>query len=51
MNKAMYFKTAMFDLSQKEKTPINPIYGSSLLFWLKEELFNQHTQIHDVKIE
>lgn len=28
----------MFDVSQERKNPINPIYGISLLLWLKQEL-------------
>lgn len=38
MNQAIYFKTSMFDVSKESENPINPIYGSSLLFWLREEL-------------
>jgi len=38
MNKAIHFKTSMFDVSQERMNPINPIYGISLLLWLKEEL-------------
>jgi len=38
MNKAIHFKTSMFDVSQERKNPINPIYGISLLLWLIEEL-------------
>lgn len=28
----------MFDVSKEKENPINPIYGISLLLWLKEEL-------------
>jgi hypothetical protein len=38
MNQAIYFKTAMFDVSAERENPINPIYGLSLLVWLKNEL-------------
>lgn len=38
MNEAIYFKTSMFDVSQEDGNPVNPIYGQSLLLWLKEKL-------------
>jgi hypothetical protein len=38
MNQAIHFKTSMFDVSKERKNPINPIYGISLLEWLREEL-------------
>ena len=38
MNQAIHFKTSMFDVSKEKKNPINPIYGRSLLEWLREEL-------------
>jgi len=38
MNEAIYFKTAMFDVTQEDENPINPIYGQSLLLWLKSKL-------------
>ncbi|WKE64032.1 hypothetical protein PVT67_10000 [Gallaecimonas kandeliae] len=38
MNQAIHFKTSMFDVSKERKNPINPIYGISLLAWLKTEL-------------
>ena len=38
MNQAIHFKTSMFDVSKEKKNPINPIYGISLLEWLREEL-------------
>jgi len=38
MNKAIYFKTARFDVSKEIENPINPIYGISLLEWLYESL-------------
>ena len=28
----------MFDVSKENKNPVNPIYGESLLKWLKQEL-------------
>lgn len=38
MNQAIHFKTSMFDVSKEKENPINPIYGISLLEWLREEL-------------
>lgn len=38
MNHAIHFKTSLFDVSKEKVNPINPIYGISLLEWLKEEL-------------
>lgn len=38
VNKVITFKTSMFDVSQEDENPINPIYGQSLLHWLKERI-------------
>ncbi|CCQ11698.1 hypothetical protein PALB_25990 [Pseudoalteromonas luteoviolacea B = ATCC 29581] len=38
MHIAISFKTSMFDVSKENKNPVNPIYGESLLKWLKQEL-------------
>ena len=38
MNNSINFRTSMFDVSQEKENPYNPIYGVSLLLWLKEEL-------------
>ncbi|MBB3167173.1 hypothetical protein [Simiduia aestuariiviva] len=38
MNKAIYFKTSVFDPTKEELNPINPIYGSSLINWIKDKL-------------
>ncbi|TWO82389.1 hypothetical protein AYI75_21085 [Shewanella algae] len=38
MNKAIYFKTSVFDPTKEEPNPINPIYGSSLINWIKDKL-------------
>jgi hypothetical protein len=38
MNQALHFKTAKFDVSKETQNPINPIYGHSLLDWLRAEL-------------
>ncbi|MGH1365616.1 MAG: hypothetical protein ACRBF0_18785 [Calditrichia bacterium] len=34
----IHFKTSMFDVTKEKENPFNPIYGLSLLEWLKEEL-------------
>jgi hypothetical protein len=39
---AISFKTSKFDVSNENKNPINPIYGESLLKWLKLELSSTH---------
>ncbi|GAA6137046.1 hypothetical protein NBRC116583_07930 [Arenicella sp. 4NH20-0111] len=38
MNKAIYFKTSLFDPSKEDENDINPIYGQSLLIWLRDKL-------------
>ena len=38
MNHVLRFKTSMFDVTKEKENPVNPIYGISLLLWLKEEL-------------
>ena len=38
MNQAIHFKTSIFDVSKEARNPINPIYGRSLLEWLRAEL-------------
>lgn len=38
MNQAIRFKSSMFNVSKERQNPINPIYGISLLEWLREEL-------------
>lgn len=38
MNKAIHFKTSKFDVMKEKENPINPIYGISLLEWLRVEL-------------
>ncbi|MBQ4880511.1 hypothetical protein J8M21_25245 [Pseudoalteromonas luteoviolacea] len=38
MHIAISFKTSMFDVSKENKNPVNPIYGESLIKWLKQEL-------------
>ncbi|MFT6908613.1 MAG: hypothetical protein ACJAS1_005316 [Oleiphilaceae bacterium] len=42
MHIAISFKTSKFDVSNENKNPINPIYGESLLKWLKLELSSTH---------
>ncbi|MCG7550068.1 hypothetical protein [Pseudoalteromonas sp. Of7M-16] len=41
MHLAIHFKTAKFDVTQEQINPINPIYGESLLIWLKSKLNGQ----------
>ena len=38
MGLAIHFKTSLFDVLKEKRNPINPIYGVSLLEWLREEL-------------
>ncbi|TMS80262.1 MULTISPECIES: hypothetical protein [unclassified Pseudoalteromonas] len=42
MHIAISFKTSKFNVSNENKNPINPIYGESLLKWLKLELNSSH---------
>jgi hypothetical protein len=37
MSQTLVFKTTYFDISKERKNPINPIYGLSLLEWLRTE--------------
>ena len=41
MHIAISFKTSMFDVSKENKNPVNPVYGESLLKWLKQELSSE----------
>lgn len=41
MSKTIHFKTSLFDVSKEQENPINPIYGVSLLEWLRRELVNE----------
>ena len=41
MNQAIHFKTSLFDVSKEKENPINPIYGLSLLEWLRKELASE----------
>lgn len=43
MRQAIHFKTSLFDVSQEKENPINPIYGLSLLEWLRKELASELT--------
>ncbi|MCO7222724.1 hypothetical protein [Pleionea sp. CnH1-48] len=38
MNYIIAFKSNKFDVSKENKNPINPIYGESLLSWLKVQV-------------
>ena len=37
MHPAIQFTTTKFDVSKEEENPINPIYGESLLLWLRDK--------------
>lgn len=37
MHYAISFTTSKFDLSKEDENPINPIYGQSLLLWLRDK--------------
>ena len=41
MHFVISLKTSKFDVSREDDNPINPIYGQSLLKWLKEHLSGQ----------
>ncbi|MDM3871103.1 hypothetical protein QSV34_07000 [Porticoccus sp. W117] len=41
MHFACGFETSKFDVTKEQKNPINPIYGESLLLWLKDRLLGQ----------
>ena len=38
MHHIITFTSPKFDMSKEKENPINPIYGQSLLLWLKEKL-------------
>ncbi len=37
MHPVIEFQTSKFDVSKEDENPINPIYGKSLLLWLREK--------------
>ncbi len=37
MDPSIEFETAKFDSSSEDENPINPIFGQSLLLWIKEK--------------
>ncbi len=41
MHHIITFKTTKFDVSKEKENPINPIYGYSLLDWLKDQLIER----------
>ena len=41
MNYSIRFETARFDVTQEDENPVNPIWGQSLLLWLKDKLAGQ----------
>ncbi|GLQ30918.1 hypothetical protein [Litoribrevibacter albus] len=38
MHQVITFTSSKFDVTKEDENPINPIYGQSLLFWLKEKV-------------
>ena len=42
MAKIIRFTTNLFDISKEDENPINPIYGQSLLLWLKDKIHNSY---------
>ncbi len=42
MAKIIRFTTDLFDISKEDENPINPIYGQSLLLWLKNKIQNSY---------
>lgn len=38
MHYSIHFTTNKFDVSKENENPINPIYGESLLIWIREKL-------------
>ena len=41
MNHVISFKTSKFDVTKEPENPINPIFGKSLLDWLKTKLSSE----------
>ena len=41
MHHAIIFRTSKFEVSKERENPINPIFGHSLLDWLREKLKNE----------
>ena len=41
MHYIITFKTAKFDVSKEKENPINPIYGYSLLDWLRKKVIGK----------
>jgi len=50
MNQAIHFKTSLFDVTKERENPINPIFGLSLLDWLRNE-FADELSITDPEAE
>ena len=50
MHFAIHLKTSKFDISKEDENPINPIYGQSLLVWLKCEL-KDNIEISEIDAE
>lgn len=50
MHFAIHLKTAKFDVLSEDENPINPIYGQSLLKWLKRNL-NERIKFSEIEAE
>ena len=44
MNPVISFKTDKFDTSKERPNPINPIAGESILYWLRDNVFQPEHQ-------
>lgn len=50
MNYSIRFETAKFDVTREDENSINPIWGQSLLLWLKDKLAGK-VQLEDPDAE
>jgi hypothetical protein len=41
MHYSIRFETSKFDVTHEDESPVNPVWGKSLLLWLKDELDGQ----------
>ena len=41
MHYSIRFETSKFDVTREDESPVNPVWGKSLLLWLKDELSGQ----------
>lgn len=42
MHYSIHFSTNKFDVLKEKENPINPIYGESLLIWIREKLKDKY---------